>query len=677
MPTLTLCMIVKDEEAQLPRCLASVQGVVDEMVVVDTGSADRTEAIAESFGARVLRHPWDGSFSTARNVSLDAAGGDWILVLDADEALSRGEAVRAAIAAAPDEVEAFILPIVNFVGERAHEEAVTAPSVRVFRNRPEHRYSRALHEQIMFAIYERRPEAIVGYVEAPIEHYGYLNSLVADRDKIRRNIEIARREVERYPDDAFSWYNLGQEHFRLGEWQEAIAAYRRGFPYLQSLFAGFAPALIKHLVVSLLNLQRSDDALSVIADAKGAYSEFTDLWVLAGLALMQQGRYEAAAEQFQAALEKGEVAGHYYMSDEGVGSYKALWWLGAAYLNLGRLAEAAACYEESLAELASRRRYLAPPLDGVLQVYSLEKLSDDEVIARLGGRIDLDDVRWRELVARRLMAAGRAGGALRLLEAVPDWSPDTKLAVGMVRLHDGDVGGALAIWESVPLDSPARSDADWHRLLALLLGGRAAEAVTLFETVLAPRGEGALVALYRGLLRLWLGEPADRVPPPSLERAVGPLRAHLAQVMGLLLAAEAYELFGATLPAMAWLGLAETEQAVLVGRLYHAAGLHDAAFEALALAFDAGERSDEVLRLLGLLCLRRGALADAEALLGEVVRRQADQGISWTLQNTALLGYVAALSAQGKNNEADPLWQKLMSGESADGTPAEVGARVS
>src|SRR3954454_17988622 len=92
--TLSLCMIVKDEEEWLERCLAAAKPAVDEIIIVDTGSIDRTVEIAESFGATVLHHEWTGSFSDARNVSIEAATGDWIMYLDADEVLVEDDAPR-------------------------------------------------------------------------------------------------------------------------------------------------------------------------------------------------------------------------------------------------------------------------------------------------------------------------------------------------------------------------------------------------------------------------------------------------------------------------------------------------------------------------------------------------------------------------------------------------------
>ncbi len=190
-PKISLCMIVKDEEEQLARCLDSVKDCVDEMVIVDTGSTDSTVAIAESYGARILYHAWDGSFSSARNVSLDAATGDWLLVLDADEAMVDGSRLHEILADTQPEVQGYVLPMVNFVGDRDHEEAVTSPAARLFRNRPEYRYSRALHEQILAVIQSTVEGAIVRWLDLPIEHYGYLTPVVAERDKVARNLALA------------------------------------------------------------------------------------------------------------------------------------------------------------------------------------------------------------------------------------------------------------------------------------------------------------------------------------------------------------------------------------------------------------------------------------------------------------------------------------------------------
>lgn len=659
---LSCCMIVRDEEQQLRRCLDSLAGLVDELIVVDTGSVDRTRELAAGYGAQVIDHPWDGSFSSARNHSLDAATGDWILILDADERLARPEAIRQAVDGAGD-IEAFCLPLVNFVGERANEEAVTSPAVRLFRRRPEYRYERALHEQIMFAIYARDPEATVAWLDAPIEHFGYLNQLVADRDKIARNLALAEQEVERYPKDAFSWYNLGQEYFRLAQWDQAVAAYQQGFPYLESLAAGYAPALVKHLVVSLLNLGRSAEAFGVASEAKAAYDRYTDLWVLCGIALMQQNDYVAAAEQFRTAYELGEAGGAFYVTDEGAGSYKAAWWLGECLVKLGRLAEAKWWFAESLTALARAGRYLPVPLGGLLRICRLERVPDERLLAHLAECVDLADPRWCEVLAVELFRAELPNLAFRLLGERTDLSAATWLTVGNAHLRAGRYDAARIAWRAVPAGDRLRPEADWQMVLTEALAGDATACAAAFDQA-AAQGECELTDLYRALLAAWSGAP-EVLPEMGSMPA---LQAHLAAVLALFLQREAYELFERTVPALGWVGTPARTQAALLGRLYSEAGLADMAIEALLLAYQAGDDSDETLRLLGLQCLRVHRYAEAEEILGVVVARQRRQGDAQVVGNAALLGYLAALSAQGKDSEAEPLWQQLTS---SPGMPLE------
>ena len=94
MKTLSLCMITKNEEKNLSRCLDSIKDIVDEIIIVDTGSTDKTVEIAKSYGAHIYHYDWNNDFSKARNVSLQKATKDWILVLDADEVLPYEEGLK-------------------------------------------------------------------------------------------------------------------------------------------------------------------------------------------------------------------------------------------------------------------------------------------------------------------------------------------------------------------------------------------------------------------------------------------------------------------------------------------------------------------------------------------------------------------------------------------------------
>jgi hypothetical protein len=206
--TLSLCMIVKDEEEMLPGCLAPLAGVVDEMIVVDTGSSDRTVEIAESFGATVVHFPWTGSFAEARNVSIDAAHGDWIIYLDADEHMEAEDArgLRALLARAWR--EGFYLAETNYTGGEDTGSAMTHMALRVWRNRPQYRFEGRIHEQKTHSMPTYLAERWE-HTSIRVRHYGYLTQRIQGKEKSRRNIELLEQEARENP-SPFNDYNLAR-----------------------------------------------------------------------------------------------------------------------------------------------------------------------------------------------------------------------------------------------------------------------------------------------------------------------------------------------------------------------------------------------------------------------------------------------------------------------------------
>ncbi|MBS4022802.1 MAG: glycosyltransferase family 2 protein [Dethiobacter sp.] len=175
-PRLSLCMIVKDEAENLPRCLESARDTVDEIIVVDTGSTDNTPEIALRYGARVFHYTWQGDFAAARNYSLDQATGEWILCLDADEELRKGDGVKLRSLLNISGVEGYCFPVVNFYGRHQGFDYMTDLVCRLFRNRRSYRFQRAIHEQVVDLIAAFAGEASLKTADVQIRHYGYLHS---------------------------------------------------------------------------------------------------------------------------------------------------------------------------------------------------------------------------------------------------------------------------------------------------------------------------------------------------------------------------------------------------------------------------------------------------------------------------------------------------------------------
>jgi hypothetical protein len=204
--TLSVIMIVKDEQEMLPGCLEAVKDVVDEMIVVDTGSTDGTVAIAERFGATVVHFPWNGSFADARNVSIDHATCDWVMYLDADEHLMPEDAPKLRELLTKTWREAFYLVETNYTGGDESGSAVTHHALRLWRRRPHYRFEGRIHEQKTHTMPTYLPERFETST-VRMRHYGYLRSRITARDKSRRNIELLEIEARESP-SPFNRYNL-------------------------------------------------------------------------------------------------------------------------------------------------------------------------------------------------------------------------------------------------------------------------------------------------------------------------------------------------------------------------------------------------------------------------------------------------------------------------------------
>jgi tetratricopeptide (TPR) repeat protein len=373
MTMLSLCMIARDEEDCLERCLAGAAPLVDEIVLVDTGSTDRTPEIARAFGARVERHSWTGSFAEARNRALDLAGGDWVLALDADEEIHAGDrhALRGLVADGPDQPapEGYFLPVLSYVGAEPGDEYITDLRLSLFRRRPAYRYRGLLHEDIVESIREAAATEAAAAGTSPagpprlpvapvrILHYGYLDGRWTRKDKSHRNLTILRAELAARPEEPFLRYVLGAELMGL---QDPLGALRE----FEAAARRWTPAeprhsdLLRKMALCHVALARFGQARAVLVRALDLYPDYTDLWlILAGVELTL-GRPAESARAFRRCLDLGPPPPR-YASFEGVGDVRA--YLGLAQVSLARAAEVLAAGSRALpgsAVMAEGRQWL-------------------------------------------------------------------------------------------------------------------------------------------------------------------------------------------------------------------------------------------------------------------------------------------------------------------------------
>jgi len=320
---LSLCMIVRDEEQMLPRCLAAVAAAVDEIVIVDTGSTDATIEIARSFGARVIEREWTGSFAEARNVSFDAARGDWLMYLDADELLVREDAALLCSLTGRTWREAFYMSETHHTGDLEVGTAVRHDALRIFRNRPEYRFEGRLHEQIAHRLPGYLPERIEA-TSVRVEHHGYVGAVRDAREKSRRNIDLLRlQQAESHP-TPFLHYNLGCEYAAAGDRAAALVEFERSWELIEAASNRdgylFAPALLSRLVKALRVCGRPQEALARAERGLERFPAFTDLVLEQALAAIALGQDDRAIELCERCIEMGD-APRRYTATVGCGSY--------------------------------------------------------------------------------------------------------------------------------------------------------------------------------------------------------------------------------------------------------------------------------------------------------------------------------------------------------------------
>ncbi len=236
-------MIVKDEADRLTDCLASVRGIADEIVVCDTGSVDATISVAKGFGAQVSSIPWEDDFAAARNESIRRARGDWLLHLDADEALDPEGArrIREVVDADGLGADAVELVLANYCNDprawrwtpadpgnpcaRGYAGYIRVGLLRLFRNGRGFEYREPVHENITESVLEcggriRREEIL-------IHHYGYDTEETRRGEKAQRYLTIARRKAQNRPHDVKALHDCAEQALACGMADEAETCCRR------------------------------------------------------------------------------------------------------------------------------------------------------------------------------------------------------------------------------------------------------------------------------------------------------------------------------------------------------------------------------------------------------------------------------------------------------------------
>lgn len=307
---ISLCMIVKDEEKVISRCLDSVQGLVDEIIIIDTGSVDKTKTVARRYTNHVYDFEWINDFSAARNESLRYATGKWILVLDADEYMNSSdiEGLITDLRATPtdkDSLKSFMLPIHNFTGHTVDPSRVMiSQGVRIFENQKGIYYSNPIHEQVT----SDHRKITFNNLPYPVFHDGYTEIRVESHNKTERNLSILESmKTEEKLRDPYFCFILGNACTSDNQLERAIQLYRTSI-------ASSAPShswyvhLLDNLISAEIKLNNYVEAYHLILQAMTEYPEISDYYCHLGILYEQFGMFQQAINNFEQALALAEMA---------------------------------------------------------------------------------------------------------------------------------------------------------------------------------------------------------------------------------------------------------------------------------------------------------------------------------------------------------------------------------
>ncbi|HLC40445.1 MAG TPA: tetratricopeptide repeat protein [Methylomirabilota bacterium] len=460
-PTISLCMIVKNEEDYLADCLESAKPFVDEIVVVDTGSTDRTVQIAGIFGAKLFHFAWCNDFAAARNESLLHATGDWILVLDADERLTQGSGALMKKLVQDPAAVAYVVKLV--CPKQDHGGMVRLGWLpRLFRNRIGVRYQGIIHEQVVPSLVGKGKIVVS---EITLDHRGYLKNADEMHQKALRNIQLLERQVREDPQDAMAWFHLAEAYNGVGRLEEAVSSYRKAIhlSVLEELtFSDEIAAVAYQNLGSALVVQGNvDQGISAFLKALSLMPDLASVHIHLGQAYYHhKNDLERCIEHFTKAIEVAAQSERPDLPFQVV-PWLAWHYVGSAQAKLGRFKIALESFQEAV---------------------------------RLNP--EFKDAHW--LLGLAAIKCGLPAVALEALDAVRRLGGDEvrlDINLGSVRGALGDLDGAVQEFQSALAKDPGCEEARFHLCRAYRVLGRWTELLEEGKALLEAGSES--VDLYR------------------------------------------------------------------------------------------------------------------------------------------------------------------------------------
>ncbi|WP_099478264.1 glycosyltransferase family 2 protein [Paenibacillus ihbetae] len=346
---ISLCMIIRDEEHSLEAAIKSLQHIITEIIVVDTGSNDRSIQLAESLGAYVIQFKWCDNFSAARNRAIEAATKPYIFMMDADERFDKGgfENLKNYINSGTG-LSGKVM-IKNYTDT---DEYSTSQANRIFPNNHDYRYEGRIHEQLQYK--GRTPQSVNTGIT--LLHFGYMDVNIQEKNKIDRNLKLLFKMKHEDGDRLYISYQIGKTYYVGHQYEMAFEYLSKVTDYVEKtnkVMVPYASDAWLALCYCLYHMRNFNLLTKYIESGIEFFSDYTDLYFIYGLALTSMNHPDALAmipAVFNHCLALGESDPTKYETSRGVGSFKAHYNLGVYWEVIGDLGKAINHYEQSAKE---------------------------------------------------------------------------------------------------------------------------------------------------------------------------------------------------------------------------------------------------------------------------------------------------------------------------------------
>lgn len=341
MIPISVCIIGKNEEKNIEKCLEPLTHYPFEIIYVDTGSTDRTKELAAKYTDNIYDFEWIGDFSAARNFSLSKASHNYVLVLDCDEYLTSLdlEGLNAAIEAHPRGVGQILRK--SYTGEAVTDDFSPERVDRFFHKRRYH-YIYLIHEQV--AELETDSTDYERY-DIPVEadHVGYVGSMDEKRIKADRNNALLFKEIERNPTESYFYFQVGQSYNLIDDYENAYLYYRKAFELPLNLDNLWVHVMASALINACVQTGRCEEALALYTPVYDDYAQDADFVCSMGSLYLAQN----PPQPLKAMMEFVKVLQFPESERETSVTYVALYGMGYANELLGNLPAALSFYQKS------------------------------------------------------------------------------------------------------------------------------------------------------------------------------------------------------------------------------------------------------------------------------------------------------------------------------------------